>query len=87
MAKNCFVPPAGTVALAGVTVIDCSTAGVTVSTDVPKTPDRAALIKDVPGAREMARPCDPTAFETVATDVAADAQVTWLVKFCVELSE
>ncbi len=31
----------------------------------------------------MARP----ALEIVATDVVAEAQVTWLVRFCVELSE
>ncbi len=38
---------------------------------------------DVPVATAVARP----AVVIVATDVVAEAQVTWLVRFCVELSE
>ena len=30
---------------------------------------------------------DPEAFEMVATEVVAEAHVTWLVRFCVDLSE
>ena len=42
---------------------------------------------EVPVARAVARPCDPAALEMVATEVFAEAQVTWVVRSCVELSE
>ena len=35
----------------------------------------------------VARPCDPEALEMVAIEVAVDAQVTWSVRFSVELSD
>ena len=41
------------------------------------------MIVDVPAATPVASP----AVLIVATDDVADAQVTWLVRFCVELSE
>ena len=56
---------------------------VTVSTVEPVTPPSVALIVDVPVATPVARP----AAVIVATAGVADAQVTWLVRFCVELSE
>ena len=66
----------------GVTAIDCRAAAVTVSTVEPVTPFIVALIVDVPAAKALARP----AAVMVATEVVAEAQVTWLVRFCVELS-
>jgi hypothetical protein len=80
---NCSVSPFGTLGLAGVTAIDFSVALVTVITVEPVIPLRVALIVDVPLATPVARP----ALEIVATEVVADAQVTWLVKSCVDLSE
>ena len=83
MAVNCWVSPLATLGLAGVTAIDWSTAAVTVSTVEPLTPPSVALIVEVPVATAVARP----AAVIVATEVVAEAQVTWLVRFCVELSE
>src|SRR5262245_19097915 len=73
--------------LAGVTAIDRSAAGVTVSTVDPAMPFSIALIVDVTVASVVARPCEPAALDTVATAVALEAQVTWPVRSCVELSE
>ena len=42
---------------------------------------------EVPGATAVARPWDPTALEIVATEVVAEAQVTWVVRSWVEPSE
>ena len=69
--------------LAGVTAIDCSATGLTVSTVEPLRPPKEAVMIDVPVARAVARPVE----EMVATERSADAQVTWLVKSRVELSE
>jgi hypothetical protein len=73
----------GTLGFAGVTAIDCKTAAVTVRTVDPVTPPSVALIVEVPVDTAVARP----PLVMVATEVVADAHVTWLVKFCVELSE
>ena len=83
VAVNCWVRPLATLGLAGVTAIDWSTAGVTVITVEPLMPLSAALIVEVPVPTAVARP----AAVIVATEVVADAHVTWLVRFCVELSE
>ena len=65
------------------TAIDCRTAAVTVSTVEPVTPPSVALMVEVPVATAVARP----PLVMVATEVVAEAQVTWLVRSCVELSE
>ena len=44
-------------------------------------------IVDVPVPTAVAKPFEPEALEIVATDVVAEAQVTWVVRSCVELSE
>ena len=69
--------------LAGVTAIDWRVAAVTVSTVEPVTPLSVAEIVEVPAATPVASP----AALTVATAVSAEAHVTWLVMFCVVLSE
>ena len=69
--------------LAGVTATDFKTAVVTVSTVEPEMPLSVALMVEVPAATPVASP----AAVMVATEVVAEAQVTWLVRFCVELSE
>ena len=43
----------------------------------PATLPDVAVIVLWPAATAVATPCDPTAFEIVATPVADDAQVTW----------
>ena len=68
--------------LAGVTAMVWRAAAVTVSTVEPLTPPRVALIEDVPVPTPLANPVA----EMVATEVVAEAQVTWLVKTWVELS-
>jgi hypothetical protein len=83
VAVNCWVFPLATLGLAGVTAIDCNTAADTVKTVEPVTLPSVALMLDVPGATPVASP--PAVI--VATDGVADAHVTWLVRFCVELSE
>jgi len=73
--------------LDGVTVIDTSVAGVTVSVvDAETLPSVAWIVVD-PVAAEVARPIDPALLLTVATPVLVDVQATELVRFCVELSE
>ena len=86
MAVNCWLLPLATEGLAGVTAMETNAAAVTVSTVEPVTPPSLALIAAVPVPAAVARPCEPAALETAATEVVADAQVTWLVRFCVELS-
>ena len=73
----------GTLGLAGVTAIDWSTAAPTVRTVEPLIAPRVALMLEVPVATAVASP----AAEMVATEVVAEAQVTWLLRSCVELSE
>ena len=84
VAVNCWVSPLAMLGLAGVTAIDCRAAAVTVSTVEPVTPPSVAVIVDVPvrHAGGQAR-----RVVIVATEVVAEAQVTWLVRSCVELSE
>ena len=40
----------------------------------------------LPTAAELASPCEPLALLIVATPVLEEAQVTCVVRFCVELS-
>ena len=79
--------PTGMLGLAGVTAIDWSVAAVTVSVVLPVFPESAAVMALVPTPTVLARPFDPAALEMVATAVVAEAQVTWLVRSWVELSE
>ncbi len=67
--------------------MDCRAAGVTVSTVEPVIPASTAQIVEVPAATGVARPFDPAILEMVATEVVAEAQVTWVVKVLVEVSE
>jgi hypothetical protein len=71
-----------TLGIAGVTPIETSAAGSTVSVVVPVTVPEVAEMVVVPVARVVARP--PAAMVAVA--VLDDAQVTEAVRFCVELS-
>src|SRR5262249_58538459 len=68
--------------LAGVTAIDSRAALVTVRVVDPLMLPIVALIFEVPVALAVANP----AAEMVATEVVAEAQVTWPVRSCVELS-
>ena len=72
MAVNCLVRPLVMVGLAGVTVIDCSVAAVTVSVVVPETPPKVAEMTEDPAATLVARPLA----EIVATAGEPEVQVT-----------
>ena len=65
------------------TAIDSRAAGLTVRTVEPVIPSSDALMLDVPVVAPVAKP----AAVIVATEVVAEAHVTWLVRFWVELSE
>ena len=87
VAANCLVVPLAMLGLDGVTVMDTSVAGVTVSeVDPVKLPD-AAVIVVVPATTEVARPLEPAALLTVATPVLDELQVAEAVRSCVVLSE
>jgi hypothetical protein len=83
VALYCWVAPTATDAAAGVTAIETSvTAGVTVKTAPVgglKTVPNVAVISEVPALTAVARP--PA--EIVAIEAVPEAQVTWLVMFCV----
>jgi hypothetical protein len=79
VAVNCCVSPLDTLGLPGVTAMEASTAGVTVSVVLPDTVPEVAEIVVVPTATVVARP--PAAMVAVA--VLVDAQVTEAVRSCV----
>ena len=74
-------------AAVGVTVIEINTAGVTVTSVVPETPARVALIVALPTPVAVTRPWLPALLPTVATDVAEEVQVTNAVRSWVVPSE
>ena len=86
MAVNCSVSPLAMLGLAGVTAIDTNVAEVTVSVVLPEMAPLVAEIVVLPAAAELASPCEPAALLIVATLVLLEAQVTCVVRFCVELS-
>jgi hypothetical protein len=49
--------------------------------------ESVAVMVAGPVPRAVAKPCDPAAFETVATDVEEDDHVTEWVRFWVDASE
>ena len=79
---NCCVSPFAIDGFAGVTAIETSVAGVTVSTVDPVIEPDVALMVLVPTARAVVNP--PVAM--VAVPAVPDAQVTVLVRFDVLLS-
>src|SRR6516165_8710371 len=83
VAVNCWVVPLAMLGLAGVRAIDSRAAAVTVSVVEPLMLPMVALILELPVPLAVAKP----AAVMVATVVAAEAQVTWVVRTCVELSE
>src|ERR1700678_4079035 len=82
VAVNCCVAPLAIEGFAGVTVIDCSVAAVTVSKVEPLMDDDVAVIVEVPTPAPVARP----AALIVAVVVVPEDQVTLDVRFCVEPS-
>jgi hypothetical protein len=83
VAVNCSVSPVGRLVLTGVTAIDTKVAAVTVRLVVPEIAPRAADMVTDPGETAVANP----ALLIVAHVVSEEAQVTWVVKFSVDLSD
>jgi len=79
---NCCVPPAATEGITGVTAIETSVAGVTVSKVFPLTLPLVALIVVLPVSSAEARP----ALLIVAAVAFDDAHVTFAVTVRVEAS-
>jgi len=75
--------------LVGVTSMDTSVAGVTVSVVLPDifVAGSMAVIEIEPVAADVAKPFEPAALLILATPVGDEPQVTDAVKFCVVLSE
>jgi hypothetical protein len=86
-AANCWARPMIILAEAGDTVIDFSTACVTVSVVEPEMPPKTALIIVEPSLTDVASPFDPVALLIVATPVFEELQVTDEEISCVVLSE
>ena len=79
--KACVVPLA-ILGLAGLMVMLSNTAAFTVKLVLPDTPLKVALMVVVPVPALLAKPCEPTALEMVATPVSDDPQVTSAVRSC-----
>jgi hypothetical protein len=80
VAVNCWLFPAATEAVAGVTESEVSTAAVTVNVADPLIAPTVAVIVAVPWATPVA---NPVALFIVATAVAEDAHLALVVRFCV----
>ena len=79
--------PRAILGLIDLTAIETNVAGDTVKVmGAEVMPPIAAVILLVPAATDVARPFEPAALLIVVTEVVADAQVTEVVKFWVELS-
>jgi len=88
-AINCFVVPMAILGLVGVTAIDTSAAGVTVSAVLPDTfvVGSVAMIMVGPWATGVAIPFEPNELLIFATDVDAVLQITDAVRSFVVLFE
>ena len=80
MAIKCCTVPSAMPGFFGVTAMDTSVAGVTVSAVDPETPPSAAAIAVDPDATEAANPLEPATLLMVAAAVADDDQVTAAVR-------
>ena len=87
MAVNCCVVPMAALLPAGVTAIDVKVAAVTVNcVAVALILPWLATILDVPATSAVAQPREPDILLIVVTAGVAEAQVTELVRSCVEPS-
>lgn len=87
MAVNCLAKPKVIVGLAGLTAIEDKVGFVTVKVVDALLPSRLAVMRLLPTATGVAMPLEPLAVLMVATEGAAELQLTADVKFCVVLSE
>ncbi len=88
VAVNCWLVPGARLWPVGVSAIDTRAAGVTVKVIAGEvTLPSAAVIWVVPAVTGCVTPAVPAALLMVATAGLVEVQVTWVVRFCVELSE
>ena len=89
MAVNCSPSPTIRLGEPAVTVMDVSTAAVTVKLKdgAEVTPFKLAVMFVLPGVMPLATPCVPAVLLMVATAVLEEVQVTAFVRSCVEPSE
>ncbi len=82
VAINCWVLPRAMLGFGGVTAIDVSTAGVTLSVAVglDVTPENTAEMAVDPSLTEVASPFEPEALLMEATAVFEDDQVAHVVR-------
>lgn len=85
-AVNCCEVPKAMSGFAGVTVIDCKAAWVTVNVLLPTMLPSVACMIEVPGASAVARPCVPGELLMVATLVETELHVANDVRFLPLLS-
>jgi hypothetical protein len=86
VAVNCCVVPRAMLGFAGVTVIDVSTAGVTVRVAKLETPEKVELMVAVPSETAVANPFEPAISPMVATPAFEEVQVAHVVNDCVVAS-
>ena len=87
VAVSCTVVPLAMEGPVGVTAIETSSAGVTVTAVVPETPAKVAVIVVLPTPLPVTRPWLPAELPTAATEGAEEVQVTKAVRFWVVPSE
>src|SRR5512137_2327618 len=87
VATNCPVVPFAMPGFVGVTWMETRTAEVTVRSVLPVTLSSVAEMAVEPISEDVARPMDPAALLTAATDRLDELQVTCDVRFCAESSE
>ncbi len=86
VAENCWVPPIAMSAPVGVTAMDTSVAGLTVSVAAFEVmPADMAVIADVPMPAPKALPCEPAALLMLATEVLPEIHSALPVKSWVVL--
>ena len=83
---NCSVSPLPIPGLPGLNWIETNCAALTVKWVLPDTLPRVAEMVVVPTPAVVARPLEPIALLIVAAVGFDEAQVTWLVRSCAELS-
>jgi hypothetical protein len=82
VAVNCCVVPRGIDADGGFTLMDTTTAGVTVRSVLPLTEPAVAVIVVEPCAVAVARPCAPCTLLIEATLAAEELHVADVVRSC-----
>jgi len=87
VAVNCLDVPKAMLGLVGVSAMETSVAGVTVSVAVPETLPDVAVIVDEPAATDVALPLEPAVLLMAATAAVDEFHITVVVRSCVVLSE